>query len=184
MLILSYIIQIYYLNMLIIEKKPKSTGAEKIMKVKKSIYKQRCSQLSRLCPFPRGSPVCSGCRRQPPWEGTHLFPAQVALRGLGDNSFQSAFMTGLLSPVCSWVGRIPWRRKWQPSPEPLPGESHGQRSLVGYSPWGRKESDTTEKLHFHFHKQCCYCSVNLSQHVDKQSIKLTTEFNILGKFHY
>ena len=40
--------------------------------------------------------------------------------------------------------------KWQPIPVFLPGESHGQRSLVGYSPWGRKESDTTERLHFHF----------------------------------
>ena len=40
-----------------------------------------------------------------------------------------------------------WRRKWQPIPGFLPGESHGQRSLVGYSPWGRKESDTTERLH-------------------------------------
>ena len=39
-----------------------------------------------------------------------------------------------------------WRRKWQPTPVFLPGESHGQRSLVGYSPWGRKESDTTERL--------------------------------------
>ena len=48
-----------------------------------------------------------------------------------------------------WVGKIPWRRKWQPTPVSLPGESHGQRSLVGYSPWGRKESDTTERLHFH-----------------------------------
>ena len=43
-----------------------------------------------------------------------------------------------------WVGKIPWRRKWQPTPVPLPGKSHGQRSLVGYSPWGHKESDTTE----------------------------------------
>ena len=42
-----------------------------------------------------------------------------------------------------WVGKIPWRRKWQPTPVLLPGESHGQRSLVSYSPWGRKESDTT-----------------------------------------
>ena len=41
-----------------------------------------------------------------------------------------------------------WRRKWQRTPLLLPGESHGQRSLVGYSPWGRKESDTTERLHF------------------------------------
>ena len=40
-----------------------------------------------------------------------------------------------------WVGKIPWRRVWQPTPVFLLGESHGQRSLVGYSPWGRKESD-------------------------------------------
>ena len=36
-----------------------------------------------------------------------------------------------------------WRRKWQPSPVFLPGKSHGQRNLAGYSPWGHKESDTT-----------------------------------------
>ena len=46
-------------------------------------------------------------------------------------------------------GKIPWRRKWQPTPVFLPGESHGRRSLVGYSPRGRKELDTTEQLHFH-----------------------------------
>ena len=51
-----------------------------------------------------------------------------------------------------WVGKIPWRRKWQPTPVFLPGESHGQRSLAGYSPWGHKESDTTEQLHFHFQR--------------------------------
>ena len=39
-----------------------------------------------------------------------------------------------------------WRRKWQPTPVLLPGESHGWRSLMGYSPWGSKESDTTERL--------------------------------------
>ena len=44
-----------------------------------------------------------------------------------------------------WVGKVPWRRQWKPTPTFLPGESHGQRSLVGYSPWGRKESDTTER---------------------------------------
>ena len=41
----------------------------------------------------------------------------------------------------------PWRRKWQSIPVLLPGKSHGERSLVGYSPWGRKESDKTERLH-------------------------------------
>ena len=45
-----------------------------------------------------------------------------------------------------WVKKIPWRRKWQPTPVFLPGESHGQRSLASYSPWGHKESNTTEWL--------------------------------------
>jgi len=43
-----------------------------------------------------------------------------------------------------WVGKIPWGRTWQPTAVFLPGESHGQRSLVGYSPWGCKELDMTE----------------------------------------
>ena len=43
-----------------------------------------------------------------------------------------------------WVGNIPWRRAWKPTPVFLPGESHGQRSLVSYSPLGCKELDTTE----------------------------------------
>jgi len=42
-----------------------------------------------------------------------------------------------------WVGKIPWRREWQPSAIFLPGEFNGQRSLVGDSPWGCKESNTT-----------------------------------------
>ena len=46
----------------------------------------------------------------------------------------------------SWVGKIPWRRKWQPTPVFLLGKSHGQRSLVGCNPWGLKESGTTEHL--------------------------------------
>ena len=71
----------------------------------------------------------------------------------GSDSKASACNTG--DPVFNpWVGKIPWRRKWQPTPVLLPGKSHGQRTLVGYSPWGRKESDmsnftilyTTESL--------------------------------------
>ena len=38
-----------------------------------------------------------------------------------------------------WVGKMPWRRKWQPTPVFLPEKFHGQRSLAGYSPWGHKE---------------------------------------------
>ena len=46
-----------------------------------------------------------------------------------------------------WVGKMPWRRKWQPTPVFLPEESHGQRNLVGYHPpWGSKALDTTEQL--------------------------------------
>ena len=47
-----------------------------------------------------------------------------------------------------------WRRQWQPTPVLLPGKSHGWRSLVGCSPWGCEESDTTERLHFHFSLSC------------------------------
>ena len=45
-----------------------------------------------------------------------------------------------------WVGKIPWRRKWQLTPVFFPGEFHGHRSLAGYSPQGLKEWDTTEQL--------------------------------------
>ena len=46
-----------------------------------------------------------------------------------------------------WIGKIPWRRKWQLTPVFLPGKFHGQKSLAGYSPWGHKESDTAEHAH-------------------------------------
>ena len=42
------------------------------------------------------------------------------------------------------------------TPALLPGKSHGRRRLIGYSPWGRKESDTTERLHLHFHFSVCF----------------------------
>ena len=58
-----------------------------------------------------------------------------------------------------WVRKIPWRREWSPTPVFLPGKFHGLRSLVGYSPWGSKESDTTERLHVHVH--VLYCRVYL-----------------------
>ena len=53
------------------------------------------------------------------------------------------------APICPPPNR--WRRQWQPTPVLLPGKSHGRRSLVSYSPWGREELDSTEQLHFHFH---------------------------------
>ena len=65
------------------------------------------------------------------------------------------------------LGLPHWRRKWQPTPVFLPGESHGGRSLVDYSPWGPKESDTTERLYFHCLLHCrrildqlrCHCKL-------------------------
>ena len=49
--------------------------------------------------------------------------------------------------INTWVGKIPWRRKWQPTPVFVSGKSHGERSLAGYSPWGHKESDMIEHTH-------------------------------------
>ena len=52
------------------------------------------------------------------------------------------------------VQMIIWRRQWHPTPVFMPGKSHGWRSLVDYSPWGHEESDTNERLHFHFSLSC------------------------------
>ena len=58
---------------------------------------------------------------------------------------ESACKVGDLSSIPG-LGRSPWRREWQPTPVFLPGEFHGQRGLVGYSPWDCRELDTTERL--------------------------------------
>ena len=57
--------------------------------------------------------------------------------------------------IISWeIDGETQRRQWQPTQALLPGKSHGSRSLVGCSPWGHEESDTTERLHFHFSLSC------------------------------
>ena len=56
-------------------------------------------------------------------------------------------------PLCLFI-QVHRRRQWHPTPVLLPGKSHGRRSLVGCSPWGHKESDTTKWLHFHFSLSC------------------------------
>ena len=64
-----------------------------------------------------------------------------------EDRFRDTEVSGALSLTLytySYIHTPPWRRKWQPTPVFLPGEFHGQRSLVGYSPWGRKGLDTTE----------------------------------------
>ena len=74
------------------------------------------------------------------------------LGGLPDGSNGKASACSCRRPgIHPWVGKIPWRRQWQPTPVLLPGKSHVRRSLVGYSPWGHKVSGTTERLHSHFY---------------------------------
>ena len=77
---------------------------------------------------------------------------------------QSSLRTSYLEIVCDLIFIIKnelymvrtkeRRRQWQPTPVLLTGKSHGRRSLVGCSPWGRWELDTTEQLHFHFSLSC------------------------------
>ena len=80
-----------------------------------------------------------------------------------------------------WVGKISWRRKWQPTPVFLPGISLGQRNLVGYSPWGHKESDMTERLHFHNSKasilwHSAFFMVQLSHFTNPQTYSFYRDF--------
>ena len=73
--------------------------------------------------------------------------------------------------VQPWVERLLWRREWLPTPVFLPGESHGQKSLAGYSPWNRKEQDTTEMTQHSWISHSChkliyyyvYLQVNLGE---------------------
>ena len=58
-----------------------------------------------------------------------------------------------------WIGKIPWRRAWKPTPGLLPGKFHGQRCLVGYSPWGRKESKVTEGTKYTRPKRQACCAL-------------------------
>ena len=65
------------------------------------------------------------------------------------------------------VGKIPWRRKWQPTPIVLPGKSHGQRNLPGYSPWGCKELNKTE----HTCTSICDCLKNVHFSLTMSNLK-------------
>ena len=76
-----------------------------------------------------------------------------------------------------WSGKIPWRKKWQHAPVFLPGESHGQRSLVGYSPWGCKELDTTKLLTLLFsYNKMVYLGEHSPGWIDDNEISLLANF--------
>ena len=68
--------------------------------------------------------------------------------GFPGGSDGKAFACNAGSWFNPWVGKIPWRRKWQRTPVLLPRKFHGWRSLVGYSPWSHRDSDTAAQLHF------------------------------------
>ena len=76
--------------------------------------------------------MCGGCVCV--WRGGVIEPEDV---------WRGCMCTQVCTCLCTCIS---WRRKWQPTSVLLPGKYHGRRGLVGYSPWGRKESDTTERL--------------------------------------
>ena len=83
------------------------------------------------------------------WSGSWGQQMQTIIDRLGESSSPGGSEVNNLpviqeTQVQSLIGKSPWRREWQPTPVFLPGKSQGQRSLVGCSPWGRKESDMTE----------------------------------------
>ena len=82
-------------------------------------------------------PLCAAISPPPLIIDTHRFS--------GSDSKELAYQCRTLG-FDPWVRKIPWRREWQPTPAFSPGESHGQRSLAGYSSCGHKELDTTERL--------------------------------------
>ena len=70
-------------------------------------------------------------------------------------NIENSFLHYSVGPIISFIySSVCRRRQWHPTPVLLPGKSHGQRSLVGCSPWGHWESDTTERLHFQFSLSC------------------------------
>ena len=88
--------------------------------------------------------------------GSLLEPGKQAISGNSHTVFLFYSCIFLRTKLYLFVGsrNKGRRRQWQPTPVLLPGKSHGQRSLVGCSPWGHKESDTTKWLHFHFSLSC------------------------------
>ena len=76
-----------------------------------------------------------------------------------------------------WVGNIPWRKVQQPTPVFFPGESHGWRTLAGYHPQGRKESDTSEHICSHAHTQ-----FDKIREYKEEIIVVRAEFKVIGEY--
>ena len=78
-----------------------------------------------------------------------------------------------------WVRTIPWRREWKPTPVFFPGEAHGQRSLVGYSQWGREELDTTEELSTDTHTHATLLSFGKKNQMNASGLKHSVEIKFI-----
>ena len=95
---------------------------------------------------------------RPPYQTAYYFSPSLVAQAVKKKSACNAENLGLIPRLGRSLGEgngthssiLAWRRKWQPTPVFLPGEFHGQRSLVGYSPWGHKESDRTDRLTLSF----------------------------------
>ena len=85
--------------------------------------------------------------KSPTWEQKHKALRASLVAQMAKNLPATEGDTG--GRFDPWVGKITWRRVWQPTPVFLPGKSHGQRSLVGYSPWAHTDSDMTEHASTH-----------------------------------
>ena len=90
--------------------------------------------------------VIQWLRLHAPMQGMGLIPGQETKIPHAAQCSQKLFFKRVLSILFFKLMYLSWRGKWQPTPVFLPGKSHGWRSLVGCSPWGHKESDTTEQL--------------------------------------
>ena len=100
-----------------------------------------------------GNPLQCSCLEKPrdtgAWWAAVSGVAQSRTRLNRLSSSSSSSLQNYSKPSVSTL-----EKQWHPTPVLLPGKSHGRRSLVGCSPWGREESDTTERLHFHFSLSC------------------------------
>ena len=139
----------------------------------------------------RQAPLSMGFSRQEYWSGLSFPPPEdlpnpgikLMPPALGGGSLLMSHLGSPRHPIgVYWeVREILWCRKWQPTPVFLPGESHGQRSLMGYSSWGHKETDTTEQLSTHtqeatvYGSQVCISCVAFGEWISNTEVK--------SKFH-
>ena len=139
------------------------------MKVKnESEVAQLCPTLVTLWAAAYQAPPSMGFSRQEYWSGVPLPSLNWGLfQGLSGKESTCQCRRHTRCRFHPWVGKIPWRKKWQPIPVFLPGISHGQKSLMGYRLWSLKELDMTKQLSTHTH----ICPINLNADIHTHTHK-------------